>query len=74
VERYRKLAGAFGAAVPLSAFGLSPEETARTFSDLDDDYHISRFLSFSKSQGTEYRVGGEDVTHVTISEGVLSLL
>lgn len=74
VERYRELAGGFGKFVPLSWFGLSTEETQRVFDGLDEDYHISRFLKFSKSQGTDYCVSGNPVTHVAIDEAILSVL
>jgi hypothetical protein len=74
VEGYRELAGGFGKFVPLSSFGLSPDETQRVFDGLDEDYHISRFLKFSKSQGTEYSISGNSVTHVAIEQAILSLL
>jgi hypothetical protein len=74
VERYREFASGFGELVPLSSFGLSPEETERVFNGLDEDYHISRFFRFSKSQGTEYIISGNSVTHLAIEEAVLSIL
>jgi hypothetical protein len=73
VERYKSLAGRFGEPVALADFGLSPEETTKLFSDLDEDYHISRFLDFSAGQGTSYHINGNAVTHVRLAEGVLSL-
>ena len=74
VDRYRALAGRFGEPVALADFGLSPEETTRMFSGLEEDYHISRFLSFSTAQGRDYLVSDNPVTHVRIEEGILSLL
>jgi hypothetical protein len=74
VDRYQALAGSTGASVLLSAFGLSPQETSRLFSALDEDYHISRFLHFSCAKGQRYHVAGEDVTHVSIDPGISSLL
>lgn len=73
VERYASL-GKWGEPAALSAFGLSPEETARLFSALDEDYHTSRFLHFSRSQGQSYAVSGEAVTHVAMDEAISSVL
>jgi hypothetical protein len=74
VERYNSLAGRPGIPVPLEGFGLEPAETEKLFSALDEDYHISRHLHFSKGEGRAYRVSGEDVTHVAIDGAVASLL
>ena len=74
VDRYKSLAGAFGEPVALVDFGLSPEETAGLFTGMDEDYHISRFLNFSRGQGGVYLVSGNPVTHVCIQESILSLL
>jgi hypothetical protein len=74
VDRYQSLAGAFNELVALTDFGLSPEETARLFTGMDEDYQISRFLNFSAGQGRSYLIGGNSVTHVRIEEGILSLL
>lgn len=73
VERYAALAGAFGNPVPLSAFGLSQEETTALFSSLDEDYHFSRFLHFSPVEGRSYSVSGNAVTHVSIDEAISSV-
>lgn len=74
VERYARLTGNFGDPVALGAFGLSEEETGKLFNDVDEDYHISRFLHFSRSEGQAYVVGGEPVTHVAIDPAIQSLL
>jgi hypothetical protein len=74
VDRYQALAGGFHELVALADFGLSPEETARWFTGMDEDYHISRFLNFSARTGRSYLVSGNSVTHVRIEEGILSLL
>ena len=74
VDRYTSLAKSFGEPVALSAFQLSSEETPRLFNALDEDYHISRFLHFSLSQGQSYFIDGETVTHVAIDAGISSLL
>src|SRR5580698_1682924 len=39
VAKYQSLAGGFGIAVPLSAFGLSKAETEQLLTDYDEDYH-----------------------------------
>ena len=74
VERYKALAKTSGEPVALEAFGLSPAETAKLFTAMDEDYHISRFLTFSQAQGTQYSVSGNAVTHLRLDEGILSLL
>jgi hypothetical protein len=74
VDHYLELAGHFGEPVALAAFGYSPEETGRLFTALDEDYHISRFLHFSRAEGTNFVVSGEPVTHLAIDPPIKSLL
>ena len=74
VHRYTSLAPSFGEPVPLSAFNLTPEETSSLFTSLDEDYHISRYLHFSRGTGTRYMIEGEEVTHIRIDPGISSLL
>ncbi|HYA64496.1 MAG TPA: hypothetical protein VED66_14930 [Candidatus Sulfotelmatobacter sp.] len=74
MERYATLAKSFGEPVALSAFGLPPDETASLFTALDEDYHISRFLHFARSEGQSYVVSGEPVTHLAIDPAIYSLL
>jgi hypothetical protein len=74
VEHYATLAGSFGDAVPLAAFGLTPEETINLFASFDEDYHISRFLHFSHSKGQSYQISGEAVTHLAIDPAIYSIL
>ncbi|HTQ96387.1 MAG TPA: hypothetical protein VMH89_06255 [Candidatus Acidoferrum sp.] len=74
VERYATLTGSFGNPVALSEFGYGTAETQNLFSAFDEDYHISRFLHFSRAEGQGYSVSGEDVTHVAIDPAVYSLL
>ena len=74
IARYNVLTNQAREPVPLSAFQLSPDETSRLFSSLDEDYHISRFLQFSCAAGQRYTVAGEQVTHVAIDPSISSLL
>lgn len=74
VERYRSVAKNFGEPVALEAFGMTPEETESAFTVLDEDYHISRYVTFRKSHGREYSISGNPATHVCIEEGIQSLL
>jgi hypothetical protein len=74
VERYLAVALKFGNVVPLSAFGLTPEETERLFSALDEDYHISRFLHFSLDKGESYAISGWQASHVSIDPSIESIL
>jgi hypothetical protein len=74
VDRYRALAVGFGKPVPLAAFGLTPRETERVFSAFDEDYHISRFLHFTDSEGARFSINGFPVTHVSIDVEIQALL
>ena len=74
VDRYRALAVGFGKPVPLSAFNLTPEETARVFAAFDEDYHISRFFHFSDSEGARYSINGFPATHVSLDAEISSIL
>jgi hypothetical protein len=73
MERYTELAGKPGVPVRLSAFGFSEEETQNVFSAFDEDYHISRFLHFSNTDGEKYMISGEAATHVAIEPAIRSL-
>ena len=74
VERYATLAGSFGDPVALIAFGLGAEETKNLFASFDEDYHISRFLHFSRDKGESYVISEEKVTHVAIDPAIYSIL
>ncbi len=74
VERYNVLASQPGAPVALEKFGLSPAETQKLFNALDEDYHVSRYLHFSKTEGRTYTISGEEATHVAIDSAITSLL
>ena len=74
LDRYAALAPEFGAPVALSAFHLSEQETEALFSSFDDDYHISRFFSFSEQEGKSYEIGGAVATHVAIDPAIRSIL
>ena len=74
VERYGALVSQAGSPVALDAFGLPPDETEKLFNALDEDYHISRHLHFSRAEGRVYRISGEEVTHVAIDPAIASLL
>ena len=74
VERYNSLAKQPGAPVALESFGLTPDETEKLFNALDEDYHISRHLHFSKGERRIYRISGEDMTHIAIDEAIANLL
>ena len=74
LDRYSLLAQQSGEPVALSGFQLSPDETSRLFTALDDDYHISRFLTFSAVAGPTFQVSGNAVTHVQIDPAIRELL
>jgi hypothetical protein len=74
VEKYRSVAGHFGALVPLSAFGLTRAETERLFSGYDEDYHISRFFHFSEGQGETFSINGIAATDVSVDSEIQTIL
>jgi len=74
VERYNAVAGRPGIPVALGEFGLSQNETEELFTALDEDYHISRHLHFSKAEGLAYQISGEKVTHVAMDATITNLL
>ncbi len=74
LDRYLAIAGKFGEPVALSAFQLSPAEIQALFNVLDEDYHLSRFLHFSRAEGASYVISGARVTHVSIDSGIQSML
>lgn len=75
VERYRSLAGVFGAPVALSGFGLPALETERVFSSYDEDYHISRFFHFSDAGSSpKFSINGIPATHVSLDVEIETIL
>ncbi|MBS1842244.1 MAG: hypothetical protein JSS69_15725 [Acidobacteria bacterium] len=75
VQRYRGLVHAFGDPVAISQFGFSIEEADRLFSDLDEDYHISRFFNFTEESGAQrHSINGFPATHVAIDPEIESIL
>jgi len=78
VQKYRQLAGNFGRPLGLAAFGLSSQETERLFGVFDEDYHISRFLSFSLDPAAEpsaiYRINGFPQSHVALDAEIETIL
>ncbi len=87
VEKYLAIAGGYGKAVALAAFGLSREETERRFSQLDEDYHISRFLHLNDQRAASgtpqgaagpaletYQINGFAYTHVVIDAEIKEIL
>jgi len=74
VQRYIALAGKFGSPVPLSAFSLSTAELERVFSGYDEDYHISRFLHFTESEGMRYQIDAVPATHISMDAEIESIL
>jgi hypothetical protein len=79
VTKYRELAGGeFGRPVALAAFGLPAEETARLFSQFDEDYHLSRYFHFTDQRTSAHdlaiAVSGFPQTHVSLDAAILELL
>lgn len=75
VDRYRSLVRTFGDPVALSDFGFSIEEADRLFSAFDEDYHISRFFTFTQESGAQpHSINGFPATHVSIDPQIQSIL
>ena len=74
VRKYLAVAGAYGKPVALSSLGLSSEEIEKTFSQLDEDYHISRFIHLQCAAGANFSINGFPQTHVSIDAGIQSAL
>jgi hypothetical protein len=74
VEKYLTIAGGFAFVAPLADFGLNRTDAERIFGALDDDYHISRYLQFSKVSGSAYSINGFEQTHIAIDSEIQSVL
>jgi hypothetical protein len=76
VDRYRALAGDFGHPVALSAFGLSREDIEKVFGELEEDYHISRFLKFTLQTSSEeaFSINSFPQSHVAMDREIESML
>ncbi|NDQ57202.1 MAG: hypothetical protein GZ088_09030 [Acidipila sp.] len=74
VNKYLVAAGAFGCPILLASFGLSPEETEKLFSALDEDYQISRFFRFSYGEGQAFHINGIPQTHLSIDAAIETIL
>ena len=80
VEKYRQLTPGFGTALPLADFGLTRDETERTFGIFDEDYHISRFFHFSlqpaaaERAAQTYSINGFPQSHVALYAEIESIL
>lgn len=85
VKRYLDLAGGYGRAVHLSAFGLPKAELERVFSAYDEDYHISRYLKLTRAADADnqprlgrgerlYTINGFEYSHVAIEGGIEEIL
>jgi hypothetical protein len=74
VDRYLSTASRFNTPVALSAFTLSEAETETLFSTYEEDYHISRFLHFTRESGKTFSINGFPATHVSIDAEIETLL
>ena len=74
VDKYLSVAGSYGQPVALSSLGLSRQEIETTFGQLDEDYHISRFIRFQCAAGANFSINGFPQTHVSIDPGIQTAL
>ena len=80
VDKYLVLAGAFGAPVALTSFGLTAPELENLFSAYNEDYHISRFFHFSlqpaaaERAAQTYSINGFPQSHVALDAEIESIL
>jgi len=74
VEKYLAVAGEFGSPASLADFGLDRSDLERVFGAFDEDYHISRYLHFTRASGPAYSVNGFEQTHISIDAEIQSVL
>jgi hypothetical protein len=74
VDKYLAVAGGYGKTTALSALGLKPAELEKTFDQLDEDYHISRYIHLSKAAGATFQINGFPQTHVSIDSEIATVL
>ena len=74
VDKYLAVAGDYGKPVALASLGLPRDEVERTFGQLDEDYHISRFIHFQCAAGANFAINGFPQTHVSIDSEIQSVL
>jgi hypothetical protein len=75
IEKYKSLIGDFGQPLELARFGLSKEETEKSFGVFDEDYHISRFFHFTNVSGAAaYSINQFPQTHVSIDASISEIL
>jgi hypothetical protein len=74
VEKYLAVAGGYGKPVPLASLGLPREQAEIALSQLDEDYHISRFIHFHDESGESFQINGFPQTHVSIEDGIQAVL
>jgi hypothetical protein len=74
VNKYLAVAGGYGKPAALASLSLSPQDLERTFGQLDEDYHISRFIHFQCAAGANFAINGFPQTHVSIDAEIQSVL
>jgi len=74
VQKYLEAAGGYGKSVALGKLGPSHEETERSFSLFDEDYHISRFIHLHNQSGESFQINGFPQTHVSIDAEIQTIL
>ena len=74
VDKYLAASGGYGKPIALASLGLPRDEVERTFGQLDEDYHISRFFHFQCAAGANFAINGFPQTHVSIDSEIQSVL
>jgi hypothetical protein len=81
VEKYLSVAGDFGRAMPLSAFGLGREETEAMLAAWDEDYQLHRHLELippaevaGASERNHYMVGGMAYDAILIRQSIRAVI
>jgi hypothetical protein len=74
IDKYLAAGGGYGRSVALAALGSSHEETERSFSLFDEDYHISRFIHMQNDSGEKFQINGFPQTHVSFDAEIQSIL
>jgi len=74
VKKYLAITGGFGIPAELKDFGMTRGATESLFSEIDEDYHISRFFNFTDSGGIPFSINGFKNSHVSIDHSIESIL
>lgn len=74
VAKYLSVGGSYGASVALASLSAPHDEIEKSFSEFDEDYHISRFIHFQNETGESFQINDFPQTHVSIDAEIQDAL